>query len=184
MDPAWLIVLRRWLHDGNHGLTLPFLVGVQRYQSGDARGVTARSSLREILEQARERELQHHGYFLVFWCDQRDTWVLREVRDTRPYSAELLVPPAHRHARCTLAAAMPPAPTDHDPLEYLLGVLSRDVAAPIDQEAYSRDGRQWRGINTAERSWIDDAVSSGLLPLGPSEGWVRGQAWLESTKKR
>lgn len=182
MAPAWLIVLRRWqLVEGHHGLTLPFLVGVERYQSGDLRAATARDGLREVLEEARTQKLDHQRYFLIYHCGNRDTWVLREVRDSRPYSAELQLPPKTSN-HCTLAAALDPPPADSDPMDHLLDVLCDELTSPIDSESYSRHGRQWQQLNDAEYHWIDEALSNGLLPLGPSEEWLRGQAWIAATK--
>lgn len=64
--PSWRIVLRHWqMVEYRNGLTLPFLVGIERYVS-DMRGASARNDLRTVLEAASSCPLEHAGHFLLY----------------------------------------------------------------------------------------------------------------------
>jgi len=167
LAPSWHVVLRHWqLSKDRHGLTIPFLIGVERFAAGDVRGADARNDVRALLESARSRHLDHGGYFLVCHCRNVGTLILREVFCSRPASDCLMISSLENQQSCALAARLETSFPGGDEFEFLLEVLSRDFGSAIDREAYSRIGLEFRKMSHEDYEMISCALDNGLQPHG------------------
>lgn len=143
MLPAWLKMLRYWQQvEMREGLTLPFLVGVQRY-AGESVGETAaaREEFRAILNDASAVVLDHGGYFSLYRCGNVDKWVLREISNSRPPPHATAFSAASGDRSPTLAVPDGSFKEAEQPLESLLDALCDEGKEATDLRRYSCHGK-------------------------------------------
>jgi hypothetical protein len=162
--PAWLIVLRHWqMVEYRNALTLPSLVGVERYVS-DMRGASARNDLRAVLDAARSCPLEHAGHFLIYHCPNVQTLVLTEVPHSRPPRSVISIPNPENSDHCRLAADLETPLPEGDVFEHLLDLLCTQFSDVIDRGHYSRHGLTFGPMSPADTERIERALKVGLLP--------------------